>query len=223
MSLTGMFQWGMRQWSELENTMTSVERVVEYTEIKQESEEEKKEPPRTWPENGMIEFQSLYLRYATNEPYVLNNLTFKIKPKEKVGIVGRTGAGKSSLIAALFRLADIDGKILIDGISTSDIPLKTMRSKLSIIPQEPVLFSGTLRSNLDPFSQYQDIELWNALEEVELKGELKEQNEGIICICSLLCRSCGRATVRSRLQNVRGWYKLQRWPKTTSMFSQSHN
>lgn len=171
MSLTGMFQWGMKQWSELENTMTSVERVVEYTEIQQESEEEKKEPPRTWPEHGMVEFQSVYLRYATNEPYVLNNLTFKIKPKEKVGIVGRTGAGKSSLISALFRLADIDGKILVDGISTSDIPLKTMRSKLSIIPQEPVLFSGTLRSNLDPFNEYQDIELWNALEEVELKSE----------------------------------------------------
>lgn len=170
MSLTGMFQWGMQQWSELDNTMTSVERVVEYTEIKQEPNEEKKGPPRSWPEYGMLEFQSVYLRYATNEPYVLNNLTFKIKPREKVGIVGRTGAGKSSLISAIFRLADIEGKVLIDGICTSDIPLKTLRSKIAIIPQEPVLFSGTVRSNLDPLNEYEDRQLWNALEEVELKG-----------------------------------------------------
>lgn len=170
MSLTYMFQYGMQQWSELDNTMTSVERVVEYMEIDQESTKEKKEPPKSWPEHGMLEFQSVYLRYATNEPYVLNNLTFKIKPKQKVGIVGRTGAGKSSLISALFRLAEIEGKILIDGICSGDIPLKTMRSKIAIIPQEPVLFSGTVRSNLDPLNEYQDKQLWNALEEVELKG-----------------------------------------------------
>lgn len=112
----------------------------------------------------------MYLQYATNEPFVLNNLSFKIRAKEKVGIVGRTGAGKSSLISALFRLAEIEGKILIDGISTADIPLSCLRSKISIIPQEPVLFSGTLRSNLDPLNKYDDSELWNALEHVELKG-----------------------------------------------------
>lgn len=169
-SLTGMFQWGMRQWSELDNSMTSVERVLEYTEIKQEIHNNQKEPPKRWPEHGVLEFQSVYLRYATNLPYVLNNLTFKIKPREKVGIVGRTGAGKSTLISALFRLADIEGKILIDGICTSDIPLKSMRSKIAIIPQEPVLFSGTLRSNLDPLDEYTDWDLWRALDEVALKG-----------------------------------------------------
>lgn len=179
MSLTGMFQWGMRQWSELENHMTSVERVVEYTEIDQEIKGDEKEPPRTWPEHGLLEIESVYLRYAKNEPYVLKNLTFKIKPKEKVGIVGRTGAGKSSIMSALFRLADVEGKILIDGICTQDIPLKTMRSKISIIPQEPVLFSGTLRSNLDPFTEYQDKDIWDALEEVELKEVVSELKSGL--------------------------------------------
>ncbi|XP_066250934.1 probable multidrug resistance-associated protein lethal(2)03659 [Euwallacea similis] len=184
MSLTGMFQWGMRQWSELENNMTSVERVVEYTEIEQETKGEEKAPLKTWPEHGQLEFKSVYLRYATNEPYVLNNLTFKIKSKEKVGIVGRTGAGKSSIIAALFRLADVEGKIIIDGICTRDIPLKTMRSKISIIPQEPIIFSGTLRSNLDPFGQYPDEAIWNALDEVELKGVVSELKGGLDSIVS---------------------------------------
>ncbi|KAF7268017.1 hypothetical protein GWI33_018818 [Rhynchophorus ferrugineus] len=179
MSLTGMFQWGMRQWSELENNMTSVERVVEYTQIEQEEKSAEEEPPKYWPEHGLLELKSVYLRYATNEPYVLNNLTFKIKPREKVGIVGRTGAGKSSIISALFRLAHVEGKILIDGFCTRDIPLKSMRSKISIIPQEPVIFTGTLRSNLDPFNDYEDKDLWNALEEVELKEAVVELKAGL--------------------------------------------
>lgn len=154
--LMGMFQWGMRQWSELENQMTSVERVQEYTNIAQETDERAKDPPKFWPENGKIEFVKLCLRYSPDDPYVLNNLSFEIKPKEKVGIVGRTGAGKSSLIAALFRLAQTDGKIMIDDVDTKEIPLNILRSKLSIIPQEPVLFSGTLRKNLDPFDEYND-------------------------------------------------------------------
>ncbi|CAG9767557.1 unnamed protein product [Ceutorhynchus assimilis] len=179
MSLTGMFQWGMRQWSELENNMTSVERVVEYSEVDQEIKAEVKEPQKNWPEHGLLEFKSVYLRYATNEPYVLNNLTFKIKPRQKIGIVGRTGAGKSSIMAALFRLADVEGKILIDGVCTKDIPLKTMRSKISIIPQEPIIFSGTLRSNLDPFDLYDDKAIWNALAEVELKDVVSDLRGGL--------------------------------------------
>lgn len=120
------------------------------------------------------------MRYSLLESPVLMDLTFVIKPKEKIGIVGRTGAGKSSLISALFRFAEIDGPILIDDIDTSVIGLHDLRSIMSIIPQEPFLFSGTLRRNLDPFDNYQDNLLWQALEEVELKemGLEAHINEG---------------------------------------------
>ncbi|CAH0557333.1 unnamed protein product [Brassicogethes aeneus] len=179
MSLTGMFQWGMRQWSELENCMTSVERIVEFTDIHQEGAADKPLTQNAWPKEGNVEFKSVYLKYGPSDPFVLNNLIFDIKSGEKVGIVGRTGAGKSSIISALFRLADFEGLIIIDGISTKDLPLHSIRSKISIIPQEPVLFSGTLRSNLDPFSEHTDSDLWSALEEVELKAVVSDFPSGL--------------------------------------------
>ncbi|XP_044268715.1 probable multidrug resistance-associated protein lethal(2)03659 [Tribolium madens] len=178
-TLTGMFQWGMRQWSELENQMTSVERVVEYTEVEVEHDDATKKPPQDWPTMGIIEFRSVSMRYAAEEPMVLKKLNFKVNSGEKVGIVGRTGAGKSSLISALFRLADIEGAILIDNIDTKQISLECLRSKISIIPQEPVLFSGTLRKNLDPFDEFNDEELWDALEEVELKNAISDLPAGL--------------------------------------------
>ncbi|XP_022919142.2 probable multidrug resistance-associated protein lethal(2)03659 [Onthophagus taurus] len=168
--LTGTFQWGMRQWSELENQMTSVERVVEYTKLESEEKvEQKKTTPENWPTEGKIQFKYVSLRYSPNESFVLKNLSFTIEPQEKVGIVGRTGAGKSSLISALFQLTKIEGQILIDDLDISIFSLPTVRSKISIIPQDPVLFSGTLRKNLDPFNQHSDEELWSALADVELK------------------------------------------------------
>ncbi|XP_015109425.1 probable multidrug resistance-associated protein lethal(2)03659 isoform X2 [Diachasma alloeum] len=181
--LTGMFQWGMRQSAELENQMTSVERVLEYTNLESEPALESapdKKPRESWPEEGTIQFKNVYLSYAPGEPPVLKNLNFEIRKKEKVGIVGRTGAGKSSLISALFRLADIEGNIIIDGVETSEIGLHDLRSKISIIPQEPFLFSGSLRRNLDPFDLYPDSLLWGALEDVELKemGLTAHINEG---------------------------------------------
>ncbi|KAL0104937.1 hypothetical protein PUN28_016527 [Cardiocondyla obscurior] len=181
--LTGMFQWGMRQSAELENQMTSVERILEYSKVDSEPPLEStpdKKPKSEWPENGKIEFKNVFLRYAPLEPPVLKNLNFVIFPREKVGIVGRTGAGKSSLIQALFRLADVDGLIEIDGIDSGQIGLHDLRSKISIIPQEPFLFSGSLRRNLDPFDSYTDDPLWRALEEVELKeiGLEAHINEG---------------------------------------------
>ncbi|GAB1868435.1 Multidrug resistance-associated protein [Camponotus japonicus] len=181
--LTGMFQWGMRQSAELENQMTSVERILEYSKVDSEPPLEStpdKKPKSEWPEEGKIEFKNVYLRYAPLEPPVLKNLSFVIHPREKIGIVGRTGAGKSSLIQALFRLAVIEGPIEIDGIDTSEIGLHDLRSKISIIPQEPFLFSGSLRRNLDPFDSYRDDLLWQALEEVELKemGLEAHVNEG---------------------------------------------
>lgn len=177
-----MFQWGMRQSTELENQMTSVERVVEYSQIEQEPPLEtppNKKPPSTWPDKGKIQFRNLYLKYTPEDPPVLKDLNFTVNPKEKIGIVGRTGAGKSSLIAALFRLAPIDGYIFIDEVDTKTLGLHDLRSKISIIPQEPVLFSGTLRKNLDPFDEYNDDVLWKALEDVELREVVVDLANGL--------------------------------------------
>ncbi|XP_068628290.1 probable multidrug resistance-associated protein lethal(2)03659 [Battus philenor] len=182
MGLTGMFQWGMRQSTELENQMTSVERIQEYSNIESEpplESEQSKKPPPSWPEAGRLEFRRVCLYYAPGEPAVLKDLSFLVMPKEKVGIVGRTGAGKSSLINALFRLAKIEGEIIIDGRETSTLGLHELRSQISIIPQEPVLFSGTMRHNLDPFDEYPDQVLWRALEEVELKEAVMELPAGL--------------------------------------------
>lgn len=174
-----MFQWGMRQWTEFENQMTSVERVVEYTTIEHEFNPSEKEPPPNWPEQGNIYFVSVALRYSLTDPYVLKKLNFSITSKQKIGIVGRTGAGKSSLIYALFQLTPTEGSILIDNVDITKISLYNLRSKISIIPQEPVLFSGTLRKNLDPFDEYPDVDLWNALEEVELKKVVADLPAGL--------------------------------------------
>ncbi|XP_015184428.1 PREDICTED: probable multidrug resistance-associated protein lethal(2)03659 isoform X2 [Polistes dominula] len=181
--LTGMFQWGMRQSAELENQMTSVERILEYSKVENEPLLESppdKKPPEDWPQQGKIEFKEVSMQYSVFEPPVLKDLSFEIKSREKIGIVGRTGAGKSSLISALFRFAEIEGPILVDGIDTREIGLHDLRSKMSIIPQEPFLFSGSLRRNLDPFDTYRDDILWQALEEVELKemGLEAHINEG---------------------------------------------
>ncbi|XP_050502062.1 probable multidrug resistance-associated protein lethal(2)03659 isoform X2 [Diabrotica virgifera virgifera] len=178
MSLTGMFQYGIRQWSELENQMTSVERVQEYADLTKEIDEGV-DPPKTWPEQGQIVFNKLSLGYSKTLPLVLKNLSFIVNPKEKIGIVGRTGAGKSSIIQAMFRLTFTEGSIIIDGIDSKLIPLRKMRSKISIIPQEPVLFSGTVRYNLDPFNEYPDEILWKALEDTELKYVVSDLPEGL--------------------------------------------
>ncbi|XP_060873208.1 ATP-binding cassette sub-family C member 4-like isoform X2 [Metopolophium dirhodum] len=186
-SLAGMFQWGMRQSAELENQMTSVERVLEYTNVPQEDALEsspEKKPPTEWPMNGQIIFKNFYLRYGTDSPFVVKNLNINIESMEKVGIVGRTGAGKSSLIGALFRLAINEGNIIIDDIEIHDIGLHELRSKLSIIPQEPNLFSGTMRTNLDPFNEYPDHILWNALDEVELRYIVEGLPNGLNSVMS---------------------------------------
>ncbi|RZC36194.1 multidrug resistance-associated protein, partial [Asbolus verrucosus] len=180
--LTGMFQWGMRQSTELENQMTSVERVLEYNNIEHEGDLEstpQNKPAATWPEEGRIEFLNVFLRYFPQDPPVLKNLSFTIRPREKVGIVGRTGAGKSSLINAIFQLTDTEGSIIIDGINIANLGLHDLRSKISIIPQEPVLFSGTMRKNLDPFDDYSDDVLWRALEDVELKDAVADLAAGL--------------------------------------------
>lgn len=170
MALTGMMQWGIRQSAEVANFMMSVERLLEYRDLKPEKQpDQPRLMNKSWPEAGRIRFKNVSYRYFEGGNLVLKNLDFEINPKEKIGIVGRTGAGKSSLIGALFRLAQVEGDLLIDGVNTGDISLETLRSKISIIPQDPVLFSGTLRRNLDPFEDFPDSDLWSALEQVELK------------------------------------------------------
>uniref|UniRef100_A0A4W2DEJ1 ATP binding cassette subfamily C member 4 n=1 Tax=Bos indicus x Bos taurus TaxID=30522 RepID=A0A4W2DEJ1_BOBOX len=175
LTLMGMFQWCVRQSAEVENMMISVERVIEYTDLEKEAPwEYQKRPLPSWPHEGVIIFDNVNFSYSLDGPLVLKHLTALIKSKEKVGIVGRTGAGKSSLIAALFRLSEPEGKIWIDKILTTEIGLHDLRKKMSIIPQEPVLFTGTMRKNLDPFNEHSDEELWNALEEVQLKEAIED-------------------------------------------------
>ncbi|KAI4484424.1 hypothetical protein M0802_013061 [Mischocyttarus mexicanus] len=180
--LIDMLQWGVRQTVEVENLMTSVERVLEYSHLKEEpmlDSNPKCKPPKDWPKNGLVEFKNVKLKYGPTEPYILKDITFTINPKEKIGIVGRTGSGKSSLINALFRLSIVEGEIYIDGIPISSIGLHDFRSNISIIPQEPILFSGSLRRNLDPFDEYSDHILWQALQEVELKKIIEEMVAGL--------------------------------------------
>lgn len=183
-TLVGMCQWGMRQTAELENQMVSVERIKEYIDLPSEppiETPEQQRPTKDWPSKGNLTFDNLSLRYAEDGEEILKQLTFKIEAQEKVGIVGRTGAGKSSIIQALFRLAPIEGRIEIDGVDTAALGLKDLRSKISIIPQDPILFSGTLRSNLDPFDEKSDADIWTALEQVELKEEVKTLTGGLEC------------------------------------------
>ncbi|XP_054998160.1 ATP-binding cassette sub-family C member 4 isoform X1 [Sorex araneus] len=175
LTLMGMFQWCVRQSAEVENMMISVERVMEYTDLEKEAPwESQKRPPPGWPQEGVIVFDNVNFTYSLDGPVVLKHLTALIKSREKVGIVGRTGAGKSSLISALFRLSEPDGKIWIDKILTTEIGLHDLRKNMSIIPQEPVLFTGTMRKNLDPFNEHADEELWNALSEVQLKEAIED-------------------------------------------------
>lgn len=167
LSLTGMLQWGIRQWAELEIYMTNVERILEYTEMEQEKTTGRS--PSNWPKAGRVEYSNVTLKYRTEDAPVLKNISFVIEPFQKVGIVGRTGAGKSSIIATLFRLYGVEGSITIDDENIKDIALETLRSRISIIPQDPILFSGSIRDNLDPFRQYSDTDLWKVLEDVSLK------------------------------------------------------
>ncbi|XP_043486922.1 ATP-binding cassette sub-family C member 4-like isoform X1 [Polistes fuscatus] len=196
MAMTGMIQWGMRQSAEVANQMMSVERVLEYTQLppetnlrnkgkfykktdKQIINELPQSAPKNWPSQGCIRFKNVYMKYTDEDPPILKNLNFLVLPREKVGIVGRTGAGKSSLISALFRLAKVEGVIEIDNIDTGSIFLEDLRCNISIIPQDPVLFSGTLRRNLDPFNEFSDNIVWEALEEVELKEAIIGNGNGL--------------------------------------------
>ena len=152
--------------------MISTERILEYGRLEPEASLEtdpSKALSKGWPADGAINFNKVKFKYAEGLPDVVKNLTLSIKPCEKIGIMGRTGAGKSSLISVLFRLAEPEGELLIDGVDIKSIGLHDLRKNMSIIPQDPVLFSGNMRYNLDPLQQYPDKRLWEVLEQVQLK------------------------------------------------------
>lgn len=163
--------WIVRLYAGVEMNMNSVERLQEYLEIEGEPAREipETEPPSTWPERGEIQVNDVSLRYAPELPRVIKNVTFHVEPNNKIGIVGRTGAGKSTIITAFFRFLDPEsGSIVIDGVDITKIGLRNLRQAITIIPQDPTLFTGTIRSNLDPFDQYDDNQIFEALKRVNL-------------------------------------------------------
>ncbi|KAI0108580.1 multidrug resistance-associated protein [Nemania sp. FL0031] len=165
--------WLIRLYAMNEQNMNSVERVKEYLDVEQESAaiDEKNRPPMNWPAHGGVEFIGYSTRYRKELDPVLKEITFKINPRQKVGIVGRTGAGKSSLTLAIFRALEAEtGKILIDDVDIGMIGLQDLRQAITIVPQDPTLFTGTIRSNLDPFDLYTDEEVFSALRKVHLIG-----------------------------------------------------
>ncbi|KAF9484380.1 ABC protein [Pholiota conissans] len=168
-----------RQTAEVENYLNSVERVVHYSQkdlLDQEAPHEIPEarPPPEWPTQGAIAFKNLALRYRPGLPNVLHGISLSIRGGEKIGIVGRTGAGKSSITLALLRIVEYQGLITIDGVDISKIGLKDLRTKVAIIPQDPTIFSGTVRTALDPFSMYDDARLWDALRRSYLVEEASQ-------------------------------------------------
>ncbi|XP_075072065.1 ATP-binding cassette sub-family C member 2 [Mixophyes fleayi] len=179
LNITQTLNWLVRMTSELETNIVAVERVDEYITVENEAPwVMEKRPPQDWPDKGVVQFVDYKVRYRPELELVLHGISCTVQSMEKVGIVGRTGAGKSSLTNCLFRIIEsADGKIVIDGLDISTIGLHDLRKKLTIIPQDPVLFSGTLRMNLDPFDQYADEEVWKALELSHLKPYIEGLQE----------------------------------------------
>ncbi|KAL9295887.1 putative ABC-type xenobiotic transporter [Arabidopsis thaliana] len=180
LSLNGVLFWAIYLSCFIENKMVSVERIKQFTDIPSEAKWEIKEsrPPPNWPYKGNIRLEDVKVRYRPNTPLVLKGLTIDIKGGEKIGVVGRTGSGKSTLIQVLFRLVEPSGgKIIIDGIDICTLGLHDLRSRFGIIPQEPVLFEGTVRSNIDPTEKYSDEEIWKSLERCQLKDVVASKPE----------------------------------------------
>ena len=172
LSIVQMIQFTVRQLAEVENAMVSTERLHYYgTELDEEPPLHLKGVPDSWPEKGEIVFNEVQMRYRDGLPLVLQGLNMTVAGGERIGIVGRTGAGKSSIMSTLFRLVELSGgSISIDGINIAQVGLKDLRTRLAIIPQDPTLFRGTIRSNLDPFNEHSDLELWSALRQSDLVG-----------------------------------------------------
>lgn len=166
LQITTSLNWIVRQTVEVETNIVSVERVLEYAQLPSEAPEiiHRNRPPVSWPAKGEVEFKNYSARYREGLDLILKNICLSIKSHEKIGVVGRTGAGKSSLTLALFRIIEPDtGNISMDGLNTSSIGLLDLRRRLAIIPQDAALFEGTIRDNLDPGHVHDDTELWSVL------------------------------------------------------------
>ncbi|TQB70175.1 hypothetical protein MPDQ_000830 [Monascus purpureus] len=175
LQITQSLNWIVRQTVEVETNIVSVERVLEYANLPSEAPDVifKKRPNIGWPAQGGVSFHHYSTRYRPGLDLVLKDINLDIKPREKIGVVGRTGAGKSSLTLALFRIIEpVSGSISIDGLNISTIGLFDLRSRLAIIPQDPALFEGTVRDNLDPRHVHDDTELWSVLDHARLKDHV---------------------------------------------------
>ncbi|KAF9081518.1 CD9 antigen, partial [Mortierella sp. AD031] len=206
LSITQEVNYLVRSYCETQNLLVSVERMCEYTDMETEAPETLPLDPRSqaaWPpKHGAIEFDNYSTRYREGLDLVLRNVSFQVGAGEKIGIVGRTGAGKSSLTLALFRMieaangpwvhsgrgdagvgsdgnGDAVGRIVIDGIDISTLGLTDLRRALAIIPQDPILFAGTIRDNLDPFKEHSDADLWEALDRIHLKAHIQTLQGGL--------------------------------------------
>ncbi|KAL2629428.1 hypothetical protein R1flu_014114 [Riccia fluitans] len=179
LQLNSMLTWWIWNFCNLENKIISVERIKQFTNLEREAPYviEDSRPPTHWPSEGLIELRNLQVRYNPHSPLVLHGLTCRIEGGQKLGVVGRTGSGKSTLIQTLFRLVEPSGgNILIDGLDVTRIGLHDLRSRLSVIPQDPTLFEGTMRFNLDPLEQYSDAEIWEALDKCQLGDIVRASN-----------------------------------------------
>ena len=182
LNVTGSMNMLVRMTSEVETNMVSAERIFEYQETPQEApaEIENDDLPRNWPQHGVVKFDRYSTRYREGLDLVLKNVSFETMSSEKLGIVGRTGAGKSSLTLSLFRLIEAaGGEISIDGVNIAHMGLANLRSRLTIIPQDPFLFAGTMRINLDPLGRYSDKQIWSALELAHLRPYVSNLPEGL--------------------------------------------
>ncbi|XP_032086464.1 multidrug resistance-associated protein 1-like isoform X2 [Thamnophis elegans] len=187
LQITTYLNWLVRMSSEMETNIVAVERVKEYSEKEKEAEwtSAPAAAPPGWPQEGRVEFRGYSLRYRSDMDPVLRDISIVVQGGEKVGIVGRTGAGKSSLMLGLFRIKEAaEGEILIDGINIAKIGLHDLRFKITIIPQDPILFSGSLRMNLDPFDQYSDDDVWMSLELAHLKAFVSSLPNKLLHECS---------------------------------------
>ena len=167
--------------SESENLMTSAQRTIKYARMSSEDDLNKPFDPEDFADTPDIVFNNMTMRYRQGLESVLKGITYTIKPGEKVGIVGRTGAGKSSILQAIFRLIEIedDGQTIIGGIDIKDIGLHCLRSKISFIPQTPFLMGSTIKENLDPFDRYDNQKLWDVLEEIQMKEYVESLKDGL--------------------------------------------